>query len=133
MNKLIVAIAFTATLLLSSLPTALALPTAESSQLGWVHNPDPDRTGYYVYWTPRNPNLECRDHTTYTDANRIQLPDPNATSVDISVLSIGKLHTLCFALSAYDAADNESEFATKGTGNDWGWTGSIAPSEFLVQ
>jgi len=124
---------FTLILLLGfGIPNTLALPTAESSTLVWDNVPDPLRVGYYVYWTPRISTIECRDHTTYTNTNRMQLPDPSATSVDISVLSIGKLHTLCFALTAYNAEDNESDYATKGAGNDYGWTGSIAPNTFTV-
>ncbi len=114
------------------LPSTMALPTAEGGVLSWNPYPaDPEDAGFYLYWTPRQPATECRDHTTYSDTNRFQLPDITATSADISVFLPGQLRELCFALTVYTTQGNESQYATrKATGEDWRWTGMIAPTEF---
>lgn len=116
-------------------PIAFALPTAESETLSWDAMPQGStHSGFYIYYTPRDPTLECREHTTYTNTGRKQLPDPAATSVNLSVLAIGKLHELCFALTAYDAQGQESDFAERAAnGTDYGWTGMIGATEFTVQ
>lgn len=117
------------------LHSALALPTAEAMTLSWNPYSTPTTIdGFYIYWTPRQSTIECRDHTTYLDTVRYQLPDPNAVTVDISVFLPGKLSELCFAVTVYDAQDRESAYALRKIGgNDYGWTGMIMPTEFEVK
>ena len=112
----------------------LSLPTSEATTLAWDLYPDQTLIdGFYIYWVPKVATVECKDHTTYTDTNRHQLPDPTAVGVTLSVFLPGKLRVLCFALTVYDAEDNESTFAIKSaSGDDFGWTGTIIPTEFAV-
>lgn len=124
------------TMLLSLwVPVVFALPTAEGTTLAWdSYENQSGIEGFYVYWTPRDASIPCRDHKTYSNAARHQLPDPAATKLALSVFLPGKLKDLCFALTVYNKKNNESGFAMKSTkGNDYHWTGMIAPTEFLAQ
>ena len=117
-------------LLTCGIPSTWALPTAESSTLAW----DPYSVQSYIYYTPRQPGIECRDLTTYTNGARVKLADPTATTAALAAFLPGQLKELCFTITAYDDQDRESAFARRKVGeNDWGWTGMISPTEFEVQ
>ncbi len=122
-------------LLTCGIPSTWALPTAESSTLAWdPYAVQSDIEGFYIYYTSRQPETECRDLTTYTNGARVKLADPTATTAALAAFLPGKLKELCFAVTAYDSQDRESAYANRKTGeNDYGWTGMIAPTEFEVQ
>jgi hypothetical protein len=107
MKRIIVAVALT--FFLSSI--AYALPAPKASKLQWDDYTDPDATGFHLYWVREKP-----EPRVYTDAQKVNLGldvDETITIIDFLSSAQGRL---CFRLTAYDAAGNESDFSNEACG-----------------
>jgi len=91
--------------------SAFALPTPKASKLQWDDYTDPDATGFYLYWVREKP-----EPRVYADTQKVDLgldTDETITVIDFLSSAQGRL---CFRLTAYDAAGNESDFSNEACG-----------------
>lgn len=112
-----------------ALPTisAFAEPTPIDRALMWDEYTDPDGAGFFLYWAPESENPKI-----YSDVRRVDVGFPAVADITDklgitkprhSVVVIDANPTakssLCFQLTAYDLAGNESGY----TGEACGWFG----------
>lgn len=90
---------------------AWGLPTPRKTTLQWDDYTDPDATGFFLYWVKEQPQPRV-----YLDAQRVDLGlDTDETVLVVSALPMSK-GRMCFRLTAYDAAGNESDFSNEACG-----------------
>ena len=97
-------------------------PTPVDRTLTWDNYTDPDGIGFFLYWAP-----EAESPRQYIDTRKIDLgrPDPEQIIVKDVMPARG---SLCFKLTAYDAAGNESDWSS----GDCGYFGFAGPSGLVV-
>lgn len=110
----------TIALLVISVVTACATPTPVITSLSWDAYTDPNGKGFWVYWKDKG-----NAAASYNDANKTQITDVTKVSVLISAI-VAATHpsSMCFVLTAFDSAGNESAFSNEACG----FTGFPAPS-----
>src|SRR5574337_191831 len=101
----------TIALLLISVVTACATPTPVVSTLSWDTYTDSNAVGFYVYWRQNNAS------SAYNNTNRVQLTGITTVQDAISaVVPVTHPSSVCFVLTAYDSAGNESAFSNEACG-----------------
>lgn len=97
-----------------------AAPTPINRTVSWDHDGQ-DVAGFRVYF--------ARQTTPgYTNVNRVEIPDPTVRT--IAVLDITtQTGALCFVVTAYDTAGNESAYSNEACG----FFGVTAPGNVRVQ
>jgi hypothetical protein len=102
----------TVVLLLVSVMTACATPTPTVTGLAWDAYTDANGKGFWIYWKDKGNGA-----LAYNDVNRTQITDVTKVSVLISAI-VAATHpaSMCFVLTAYDAAGNESGFSNEVCG-----------------
>lgn len=105
--------------------SCFALPTPPATTISIDAYSDPDAIGFWLYIQ----DGQACDPAKWSDARRVDLglPTLNATTDrsewDVSVVTELKA-TDCVAVTAYDAAGNESAFSTiVAPGDNVGWFG----------
>ncbi len=98
-------------------------PTPVDTQITWDNYTDPDGAGFFMYWSPGPAP------GTYIDSQRVDigLRDPELLTIKTEIPTAKG--TICFRLTAYDAAGNESGYSNE----DCGFLGLTAPSNLGVQ
>jgi len=94
---------------------AFALPTPLAQRLAWDDAADPDIAGFMLYY-----DQEANTPRTYIDARRVDLGliPPVLGAHEIVVISVkpDASARLCFKVTAYDLAGNESAFSNEACG-----------------
>lgn len=99
----------TIALMVISVVTACAAPTPKSTTLAWDTYTDPNGKGFWVYWKDKG-----NTNAVYNDVNRTKITDVTKVSVLIdAIVAATKPSTMCFVLTAYDAAENESAYSNE--------------------
>ena len=126
MRWVILSLCLAFTMIASS--ACLALPTPKATEVRWDAYTDPDGIGMWVYYC-KPTAAPCAD-TDFIDLKRTNVnkpaQDPVTNQHVVNVLnSIADVRAkLCFRVTAYDAAGNESAFGTLAAGEDGcGWFG----------
>ncbi len=109
MKKLVLIIA----LVLIAAP-AFAEPTPPNRKLLWDAYTDPSGTGFYLYWA-----REAESPRKYDNTRRIDLKKPAGNEIVVIDAKTDATASLCFQMTAYDAAGKESIFS----GEVCGWFG----------
>jgi len=92
--------------------SALAGPTPTAKQLFWDDYTDPDGIGFNLYWAmQKEPSPRA-----YDDTRRIDIGRPDPEQVIILSIKPNAKSSMCFQLTAYDAAGNESDFSNEVCG-----------------
>jgi hypothetical protein len=99
-------------LFLLSAHFAYAEPTPKASKLIWDNYTDPDATGFFLYWVKQSEPAP----RVYSNLRRIDVLRPEPEQVVIIQVKPDALGGLCFKLTAYDAAGNESGFSNEACG-----------------
>jgi len=108
MRRLVVALCLC---LLASV--ASAAPTPKNSQLLWDDYTDPDGVGYFLYWAKESEPLpRLYDNTRRTDIGA----NASETIITASLTAVNVKGKMCFKLTAYDLAKNESDFSNEACG-----------------
>lgn len=97
-------------------------PTPVDGSLAWDTYTDPDGTGFFLYWAP-----EAENPRQYIDTRKVDLGRPFPEQIVVKDVMPAKA-SLCFKLTAYDAAGNESDWSNE----DCGWFGLTAPGGLVV-
>ena len=97
-------------------------PTPVDATLAWDSYTDPDGIGFFLYWAP-----EAENPRQYIDTRKIDLSRPFPEQIVVKDVMPAKA-SLCFKLTAYDVAGNESDWSNE----DSGWFGLTAPSGLVV-
>ncbi len=115
-------------LMMITASACFALPTPKATEVRWDAYTDPDGIGMWVYWC-KPTAAPCAD-SDFADTERVDVnvppQDPTTSQHVVNVLNTiaGMKAKLCFRVTAYDAAGNESEFGTLAPGEDGcGWFG----------
>lgn len=110
----------TIALMLVSVVTACATPTPKVEVLEWDSYQDANGKGFYIYWKDKG-----NAASAYNNVDRKKITDVTTVSAVIQNI-VGALHpsSMCFVLTAYDAADNESGYSNEACG----FTGMPSPS-----
>lgn len=110
----------TLVLMLISVVTACATPTPKVATLEWDSYQDTNGKGFYIYWKDKGEATSA-----YNNVNRAKITDVTRISAMIQDI-VGLVHpsSMCFVLTAYDTADNESAFSNEVCG----FTGMPSPS-----
>lgn len=98
---------------------ASATPTSAVSTVNWNAYTDPSGVGFYLYWRSDVPT------SAYSNTSRIQITSITAVTEAIAT-AVPTPHSssLCFVLTAYDAAGNESAYSNEACG----YTGFPGPA-----
>ena len=113
MRKVIAAFLFTISLLFGfSVYFAYAEPTPKASKLTWDDYTDPDGVGFFLYWAKQSESTP----RVYDNTRRIDVLRPDPEQVVILQVKPDALGGVCFKLTAYDAAGNESGFSNETCG-----------------
>ncbi|MGL5935032.1 MAG: hypothetical protein ACRCZI_05360 [Cetobacterium sp.] len=97
---------------------AQALPTQSNTGLRFDPYTDDSATGFYVYW--KKPT-----QADYTDAQKFSVTTAGVGSLIALAPHLPTLKgTVCFKVTAHDAANNESPFSNEACG----WFNIPAPS-----
>ena len=120
MKKLLIAIAVG---ILLSACASHGSPTPVDTQIVWDNYTDPDGTGFFLYWSPGPAP------GTYIDTQKVDigLRDPELLTIKTEIPTAKG--TMCFRLTAYDAAGNESGYSNE----DCGFLGLTAPTNLGAQ
>ena len=97
-------------------------PTPVDQTLTWDDYTDPDGIGFFLYWAP-----EAESPRQYIDTRKVDLGRPFPEQIIVKDVMPAKA-SLCFKLTAYDAAGNESDWS----GEACGWFGLTRPSGLVV-
>lgn len=101
----------TIALMLISVVTACATPTPTVSTLAWDAYTDSNGVGFYIYWRQNNAS------SSYNNTNRVQVTGTTTVQDAISaVIPATHPSSVCFVLTAYDSANNESAFSNEACG-----------------
>ncbi|KKK76142.1 hypothetical protein LCGC14_2866640 [marine sediment metagenome] len=80
-------------------------PTPVDQTLTWDNYTDPDGIGFFLYWAP-----EAESPRQYTDTRKVDLGRPFPEHIIVKDFMPAR-GSLCFKLTAYDAAGNESDWS----------------------
>ena len=97
-------------------------PTPVDGSIAWDTYTDPDGIGFFLYWAP-----EAESPRQYIDTRKVDLGRPFPEQIVVKDVMPAKA-SLCFKLTAYDAAGNESDWS----GEACGWFGLTAPGGLVV-
>ena len=81
-------------------------PTPVDQTLAWDTYTDPDGIGFFLYWAP-----EAENPRQYIDTRKIDLGRPDPEQVIVKDVLPAAKGSLCFKLTAYDAAGKESAWS----------------------
>ena len=98
-------------------------PTPVDQTLTWNDYTDPDGIGFFMYWALESETLPRQ----YTDTRKVDLSRPDPETIIVKDVMPAK-GSLCFKLTAYDAASNESDWSNE----DCGFFGLTGASGLLV-
>lgn len=102
---------FTLCSLALTVACASATPSPAVSSLSWNAYTDTNAVGFYVYWRADVPG------SAYSNLNRLQITNTTAiTEAIASVVPATHPSSVCFVLTAYDAAGNESAYSNEACG-----------------
>ena len=101
---------------------ACATPSPIVTEVSWDNYTDPDGIGMLLYWKKPSTAL-------YTDTDREDIGMKIPEVQNIRDANPGAKATLCFVLTVYDAAGNESAYSNEACG----WTGIPSPQNNKVK
>ena len=89
-----------------------ATPTPVVAGLAWDAYTDPSGVGFYVYWKDQG-----NATSTYNNTNRTQITDRTRVGILMNAI-VAATHpsSMCFVLTAYDSAGNESAYSNEACG-----------------
>lgn len=92
--------------------TSHATPTTVMQGLAWDAYTDTSAAGFYVYWKDQG-----NATSAYNNTNRTQITDITKVSILLNAI-VAATHpsSLCFVLTAYDSANNESGYSNEVCG-----------------
>ena len=102
---------FILSFLLIAVPV-LSKPTPTVTQLFWDDYTDPDGIGFNLYWAMEKESAP----RVYDDTRRIDIGRPDPEQILILSAKPNAKSSMCFQLTAYDAAGNESAFSNEVCG-----------------
>ena len=97
-------------------------PTPVDRTLTWDTYTDPDGIGFFLYWAP-----EAENPRQYIDTRKVDLGRPDPEQIIVKDVMPAKA-SLCFKLTAYDAAGKESDWSNEACG----WFGLTGPGGLVV-
>ncbi len=100
------------TMVLVMAMSGYAEPTPTATKLLWDDYTDPDAIGFFGYWAP-----QIESPRMYGDARKIDLGRPDNEEVVLLDVKPDISGNLCWKVTAYDAAGNESGFSNEAC--DW--------------
>ena len=90
-----------------------AVPTTPNRIITWEHaGTEPDLAGFYLYVAPQT-EVPPR---AYDDTARYQIADPLARQAILIDLDPASTGGLCFKITAYNTAGNESDWSNEACG-----------------
>ena len=93
-------------LLVSCSPPDHGSPTPVDGSIAWDTYTDPDGIGFFLYWAP-----EAESPRQYIDTRKVDLGRPDPEKIIVKDVMPAAKGRLCFKLTAYDAAGNESDWS----------------------
>ena len=109
-------------LLVSCSPPPHGSPTPVDGSIAWDTYTDSDGIGFFLYWAP-----EAESPRQYIDTRKVDLGRPFPEQIIVKDFMPPR-GSLCFKLTAYDAAGNESAWSNE----DCGYFGFTGPSGLVV-
>jgi len=90
---------------------AFAEPTPPNRKLSWDAYTDPSGAGFFLYWA-----REAESPRKYDNTRRIDLKKPAGNEIVVIDAKADATASLCFRMTAYDAAGHESVFSNEVCG-----------------